>query len=375
MPRNFHRRIAALGGDIPFADYFTSISDMATWILQETSGDVAGATNDALALGRGSVINGEFATDISGWVAWLTPTTLEWSAGRLHFVGDISDGANQANPRETSKTYAISFDYEVISGSMRIVATGLVTSGSLTGTGTFSNSYTATTSGDENTIFQALANGTEFYIDNVSVKQTNILASSMYADPANNPFSGAVTGASIVSGAGKIQYARSFDGTNDFIDIYSAELNSSTDPTDFSIGVFAQKDTWDATERDLLSFTVDANNYIRVTDTTTAGTLQWDIMAGGVLESITHVTDSPSGWFYVDVTVTGGNLIATYNGSQVGSTAVAGTFVGNFATMILGARNDTPTNVHLGKLAYAGSGMLRSLTATEKLDIYNRSGI
>ena len=149
------------------------------WPFQETSGSVALATNDALALGRELVVNGDFAADITGWVAWLTPDTHEWSAGRLHCIGDTSDGTSQTMPRTAGKTYNISVDYEVVSGSIRLAAAGLVTTGTLTGTGTYTNNgVTQTTSGIVNTVFQAIQDGTEFYLDNVSVKQTDIAASS-----------------------------------------------------------------------------------------------------------------------------------------------------------------------------------------------------
>lgn len=175
--------------------------------------------------------------------------------------------------------------------------------------------------------------------------------STRTANPLNGDHVGVLLGQPGNSQTVMVEY----DGATAYTEFNSGgEFNSILDPTSFSEGIFVQKDTWDAAERDFISYTVDANNYIRIGNTTTPGQLRLEHMAGGTLEQVLYTLGTITDMFFVMITVESGVMKAWVNGAQVGSNqAVAGTFVGNFATMVIGARNDTPTNGHLGRAAYS----------------------
>ncbi len=171
-----------------------------------------------------------------------------------------------------------------------------------------------------------------------------------------NPLNGDHTGVSLGQpGNGRIPVMITDDGATSYTDVGTAEFNSALDPTNFALSMFIQKDVWDATERYFLSYTVDSDNYIRMGGTSTAGQLVWEVKAGGTLEQVVLATGSPTSTIHVGLQVRNSVMKAIYNGVQTGGDqAVAGTFVGNFATMVHGAKNDTPNNVHLGKRAFNG---------------------
>ncbi len=142
------------------------------------------------------------------------------------------------------------------------------------------------------------------------------------------------------------------DGGTTYEDTYSTEHDSILLPTQFLILLWIQKDTWATTERDILSYIVDSNNYIKIGTTTVAGQLIFEFKAGGTAETILLATGSPTDVLQVGISVKSGVMRAWYNGVQTGGDqAVAGTFTGNFVSMVLGARNTTPTHVHLGRLS------------------------
>ncbi|HEB26371.1 MAG TPA: hypothetical protein ENI05_01160, partial [Porticoccus sp.] len=139
------------------------------------------------------------------------------------------------------------------------------------------------------------------YIDNISITEAN-------------PMNGDNTAAAVGQAAGGNLGLRYLgDGATTYLDVESAEHNSKLDPTSFHAILWMQKDAWDTTERDILSYTVDANNWIRIVDTTTAGTLSFQFRAGGVTEEVTLVTGAPTTDKLAGISVSGGVMKAWYD--------------------------------------------------------------
>lgn len=119
------------------------------------------------------VTNGGFNTDLTGWVAQVTPTTLEWSAGRAHVVGDAAgDGIKTAASLTGSvgETFRVSFDYEVISGTLEFIANSTLNySATYTGSGSVTIYYILNVA-PVLPVFRTTGGAGEFYIDNVSIK-------------------------------------------------------------------------------------------------------------------------------------------------------------------------------------------------------------
>lgn len=183
--------------------------------------------------------------------------------------------------------------------------------------------------------------GTEYTEwDDVSLKEAN---------PLNGDHTGVTLGQ---SGNAQVPYMVEYGGVADYTNVDSAGYNSKLDPTEFALSILVQKPTWDAVERYFVSHTVDANNWIRMGETGTTGQLVWEVRAGGTTEQILLASGSPTDVFQMGIQVKSGVMSAIYRGEIIDTENVAGTFVGNFDTMIIGAKNDTPNNVHLGKLAY-----------------------
>jgi hypothetical protein len=198
----------------------------------------------------------------------------------------------------------------------------------------------------DNNIFmlRAGSNGTDITIDSVSVQEAN---------PLNGDHTGVTVGQTATNALG---LAVEYDGTNDYTNIYSTEINSFFQPDLWTEHIFAKVSgagVWtDNALRVLLNWEVDANNYLRLSKNT-SNELQWDYMAGGTLESVTLAV-TPTDYFLMSITVNAsGNMTAYYNGAQTGSPqAVAGSWVGNLAIATIGALNTTPTNVWDGFLTH-----------------------
>lgn len=236
--------------------------------------------------------------------------------------------------------------------------------------------WTGTTTTDwQNVNFEQIAANTPIEYGAITSTGTEFVEFRLASVTEANPMNGDNNGMAIVSADGNLGLALEGDGATTYLDLTSAEFNSKLDPTDFHVLLWMQKDTWDTTERDILSFTVDANNWIRIVDTTTAGTLSFQFKAGGTLEEVTLVTGSPTTDVLVGLSVSGGVMKAWYQDEQTGSDqSVAGTFVGNFVTMLIGARTTDPTFVHLGRASHIGHAT-RELLVAEVFDIHQRGGV
>ena len=136
------------------------------WALSEGQGGYA--YNSAVALGSEEVANGTFDTDLSGWnITDPSGVTVEREAGRLHIVTDGTGGGASQSALTIGKTYHIVFDYEAISGSLKLDA--IISP--LNTTKTYSIIYTAT---QAPLTFYRLSGAAEGYVDNVTVKEVSV---------------------------------------------------------------------------------------------------------------------------------------------------------------------------------------------------------
>ena len=154
-----------------------------------------------------------------------------------------------------------------------------------------------------------------------------------------NPLNGDITGATInVSAGSKLKKAYTFDGSGDYSDIHSAEINSILDPTKGTLLVFGKMGVagvWtDGATRDIVTLKSDGNNLIIFRKAVTNNQLQYRYKAEGTEEIILQTT-SPTNFFQMAITWdTVANEFKAYNnGVQTGSTlTIAGTWVGNLGT-------------------------------------------
>lgn len=198
-------------------------------------------------------------------------------------------------------------------------------------------------------LFTIAGSGTGYYTewDDVSAKEAN---------PLNGDITSATTGQDAGSRLGK---AYLFDGVNDYVDIYSAALNTLFDDGVGALSVFAKVSgagVWtDNAQRVLVKMGADVNTYISI-EKNTSNELEWNYCAGGTLETVTLAV-TPSGFFQAGIAWTnpGFGMRAIYNGVQTGSDqSVAGTWAGalDSALCVIGASSTTVANVWSGLIAW-----------------------
>jgi len=155
-----------------------------------------------------------------------------------------------------------------------------------------------------------------------------------------------------------------FDGTNDYVDIYSASLNtafSGAEGTVFLWGKVSGVGVWtDGSNRELISLYVDGNNYIFIRKNSGNNTLTYYYNADGALEVTAKAAISETGWMALGLTWSmssggDGQVKAYYNGAQESATDTSlGTWAGSFnaARTLVGAGTTVPAAVFSGYLAH-----------------------
>jgi hypothetical protein len=195
-----------------------------------------------------------------------------------------------------------------------------------------------------------------------------------------NPLNGDITTATVGQvAAGNIRYGYSFDGSNDYVDIYSSALNTAFDSDNGAIFAFGKSDTWAAGVDYLMQIGADTNNTVYLSRSATNLILSYT--AGATAESVTIASGSPTGYWMAALTwdTTGGGAVkAYYNGVQSGSTqTIAGSWAGVLGSTVcnIGANATTPTNVWAGDVAECGLIVGRTPTDSEIAEIFQRAGI
>lgn len=130
--------------------------------------------NEALLLSlktRGNVLeNGQFDVDLVPWSAITSPTTFVRSSdGRCRIVGDgANDGFGVAVALVLNASYRLRFDYQVVSGALNVLKTGMTSIVGLTGTGTYVHDFTEG-DGASRTLRWVTEAAGEFFIDNITL--------------------------------------------------------------------------------------------------------------------------------------------------------------------------------------------------------------
>lgn len=356
MGHNWFYRSAAIGGQTVggYIDALIGKYGGATLPFQETSGTTAAAINSALAVGRNILVDGDMETaGVAAWTALNNATlTKQGSAhGGAQCLRIARNGTN--NPVAQQSILDIGATYRVIgyarSDGNALPRVTFVLTGTNEWTGTNSTSWQAfdftATAVNANVQFVAVTStGTEYVeFDDIVITRLNIAANSL---------TGANTGATVGQATGtKLGYSYLFDGVNDYVDWYSAALNSHWNPDSWAYGLFAKSSSWAAGTAYLGILRVDANNLIQLYRNGT--NIVADFTAGGTSESVTIASGSPTGYFFVGLESDGTNMRAYYKGTQSGvDQLIAGTFVGNFTSTIctIGASSTTPANVLSGNI-------------------------
>jgi hypothetical protein len=363
-----------------FISLLDSIQGLIRWPLQEMSGDVAlarnfgvtGLTDSSQYPGPELFVNHDFAL-------WSGDNPVGWTtSGESGSDPKISEGPNNtcqvfsssafveiSQPVMTiGKRYICEIDIAtVVAGSVRLGETARIL-GVFDTAGKHYVEFVATT----NTLRVARSSvPCDVFLNSVSLKEAN---------PLNGDNDGATVGQPF---GGNIPYSYSFDGNNDYVDIYSAALNSVFDSDNGAIFAFGSSNTWAAGIDYLMQIAADVNNTVYLSRSGTDLILSYT--AGGTAESVTIASGSPTGVWMVALTwdVTGGGAVkAFFNGVQSGATqTIAGTWAGVLGTTVcnIGANATTPTNVWAGNIAECGLIVGRTPPPSEIAEIYARSGI
>lgn len=186
------------------------------------------------------------------------------------------------------------------------------------------------------------------------------------ADSSGNSHSAAVSGTTWgASGIGDGDTAASFDGVNDFINLYSTGLRDAFNGPAGTVmiwGRVANVGVWtDGMSHSLVRLVADGNNLVHLFKPSTSNYLEWRYTAGGTIKNYDLSGVSTLNYFVMAITWNknagaNGEVKCYYNGVQVGSTLTGlGTWAGQLAstTACIGARDTTPTNPWAGILAHA----------------------
>lgn len=164
------------------------------------------------------------------------------------------------------------------------------------------------------------------------------------------------------TGIGDGRTSALFDGTNDFVNIFTASLQAAFNSAEGTMAVWckvsAAGDWGDATARRPLYFQTDANNRVRFEKTTAAGQLAWVYIAGGTNKTVLLNGNVTTDWFHLACTwsKSADQFKAYINGAQSGATQTAlGTWVGSLSatSTTIGAADTIGSNPWKGFLAHA----------------------
>lgn len=140
----------------------------------------------AVAMGSDLISNGEFGTNLTGWSTTGSPAiSPAWNAGRAHIIADAhGQGILQGEAGTLGSTYWVSFDYEVVSGTLQVIMdTSTNFDETYTGSGSVATIFEADGAAGIGPIFRSSGGAAEFYIDNVRLISVNTIV--------NYPFFGA----------------------------------------------------------------------------------------------------------------------------------------------------------------------------------------
>lgn len=159
----------------------------------------------------------------------------------------------------------------------------------------------------------------------------------------------------------KLLKAYSFDGSNDFVNIYSADLNSAFNPDEGTLLVFAKVSdagVWtDGAQRFIATIGLSSNEVYLRKSSTGSNRIDFVYTAGGTVKSIALTSFSPTDFFMLAITwsKSADEMKAYSNGVQTGATQTGlGAWAGNLnsAQCVIGAANTSAANRFSGFIAH-----------------------
>jgi hypothetical protein len=206
------------------------------------------------------------------------------------------------------------------------------------------------------------------YYDNATVREANPLDSVITSATVGQP------------GQGNIPYVYNFDGINDFVDIYSTELNTILDTSKGSLIIVARLSAvaWaDGVFRRAISLQADVNNQLIIQKRAGANEFSVTYLAGGTNKTITWTGETSTDLNMWTMTWdTTADEVNGYRNSVLESTLNGlGVWAGNLgATTTNIGTTDQASNFFLGDLTYAILAD-EALTQSEISAIYQALGI
>jgi hypothetical protein len=184
-------------------------------------------------------------------------------------------------------------------------------------------------------------------------------------DISGNGFDGAYTGVTLgQEGIGDGSTCPLFDGTNDYVNIYSAgfagALNGAEGTASMWVKVFNAGIWLDGNERYCIDIRVGANDWVNIYKASANNRIFSVYRAGGVSETIQIDGLSSTGWFHISQTWSAsagadGEFKTYIDGVQQGVTATSlGIWAGtpHASWTAIGAQNITPTKPWNGYIAH-----------------------
>jgi len=320
--------------------------------------------------GADVIVNGEFAAD-TNWTKGDAAVTIAsnkatWSGAQ----GGNADLTAAVAPLASGIRYLITYTLSGVSAGTITPLFGTQTGTAQNASGTFTEEVTA--------------NGTAFVLrGNAAFTGSCEVVSVQPANPMNADNTAAAVGQ---AADGNLVLGYAFDGATSFLNNYSVELNSKFDPDAGTVIVpikVSGAGVWeDSSFRLFFNVGADGDNFVALLRTSSNNQLSFRYKAGGTQESINIATSSIAYLLCIatwDTSADGGNgeFKAYLNGVKSGATlAIDGTWVGNLlsTSTIIGAASTTPNQVWDGDISHVGIAN-RALSATEILDIWDRSGL
>jgi len=344
---------------------------IAYWPMQELSGVYAydRSSGSASYPGSEAIVNGEFTAD-TNWTKGDAAITI--ASGKATWSGAQAGNADltaAVAPLVNATRYVIHF---TVSGYSAGTITPIF--GTQAGTARSANGAYSE---------EVIANGTAFLLrGNLDFAGSVEVVS---VKPAN-PLNGAITGATVGQAAdGKLGYSYLFDGSTDYVNIYSAALNAAIASTG-TIVIFSKVTNagvlTDGASRNLFVVGAGGTDFLGVVKHVTNNTLRVTVKTQNNFQGPTFAFSSTSVTMFV-LTYEYTNPNTEYqffiNATlQAAITPTVGEFL-NGAVLsstgcVIGALSTSPTNLYSGFESHCGLWN-RVLSQSEITAIYAKAGI
>lgn len=194
----------------------------------------------------------------------------------------------------------------------------------------------------------------------------------------NGTYTGVTLGQSVTDASGVTFVCPLFDGTNDFVDIYSATLGGAFDGDEGTLMIWARVfnvGVWtDSTKRFAVQTPYGSGqNVINLIKHNNNNSLRWLREANNDLDSLVNAGYSTTDWFHFAITwsVVADENVYYYNGSETGSDSTIGAWnTALFSTTAnnIGASSQVPASPWYGWLAH-GALFTSPLTGPQIADL------